>query len=292
MRRYLNCLALLIATALPVAVVGFALTATARAEEPPAAEESLLQPPAADMPEPPDDPAVARRPDRPRRAPLRGRGLDADQPPPPGHPGAPLPPDGDALSDGPEPPHRPFAPRDLWARLTDEEKTAVEQFIEENFPLLHEELQRAKDEGVVRFERRMQRIAPEMRRLMELMQHQPDRARLIIRERATDMRFRRAAFGYRQAESDERREALRQQLSELAQQAFDIRIQRREMEIRDLEQRIAELRARIDEARTNRDQLVAEELERALNAKAPLAPESEDGDRPERGRPAPRRPDH
>jgi hypothetical protein len=208
---------------------------------------------------------------------------------------APMPPDGEPGMEDPEHPHRPrapFPPRDLWTRLSDEEKEAIESFIEENFPLLHEELERVRSDGGVRYDRRMQRIAPEMRRMMELMVAQPERARLFIQERATDMRFRRAAFGYRQAEDDERRAALRAQLNELGEQLFDIRIQRREMEIRDLEQRIAELRSRIDEARANRDQIVADELERALSAKAPQPPDAEGGEgfEGERGPRPPHRP--
>ncbi|MBI4716217.1 MAG: hypothetical protein HY763_00270 [Planctomycetes bacterium] len=163
----------------------------------------------------------------------------------------------------------------LWPRMSSSERTAMERFIEERFPQMYQELERAKIDDPQRYDRRMSRLAPEMRHLMELGATDPERADLLIEERRLDVQIRQLAQRLRSAEDEARQERGRTQLRELCGRMFDVRHRRREMEIRDLESRIAELRARHAEAAQQREATIDRAVEERLNLPQPPVPEGE-----------------
>jgi len=168
------------------------------------------------------------------------------------------------------------APSPLWNRLSQEERQHIEGFIEEHFPMMYEELRKIKIKHPERFERRLRKMAPEIRHLMELIEVDPQRARLVLQERRLDMRIRLAAHRYHTAGNEEERRELREYIHGLVQEAFNCRMERRELEIRDLEARLAELRDRLGMMEEMREARVEREMSELLEAKPT-------GDRPRRG---------
>lgn len=171
--------------------------------------------------------------------------------------------------------------------MSDSEKKDVWAFMEEYFPRMFIELQRAKENSPHRFNRRMGWIVHDLQEMMDLMDTQPERALLMIQERKAHFEMRRAAGQYRRASDPESREKARKRLREHCAQAFDCRHARREMEIRELEVRIDELKQRHAEAAKMRDKLIDQEVEDLL-AHGPGRGHGGDRDRPG-GPPADRR---
>jgi hypothetical protein len=153
--------------------------------------------------------------------------------------------------------------------MTDAEREKVLAFMEEHFPKMYLEVERQKDRNPDRYDRRMQRVVPEMRHLMEMMETRPEHGVLIIKERRLDMEMRRLAGRYRSAEDEDKRAQLRRRMHELCTQAFDARQQRREIQIRELEARITELHERHAQADQVREKLIEQEVKERLDRPMP-----------------------
>ncbi len=159
------------------------------------------------------------------------------------------------------------APSPLWNRMSQEERQRIEDFIEEHFPMMYEELRKIRAKHPERFERRLRKMASEIRHLMELIEVDPQRARLVLRERRLDMRIRLAAHHYHAAGNDGERRELREHIHGLVQEAFNCRMERREFEIRDLEARLEELRDRLGMMEEMREARVEREINELLEAR-------------------------
>lgn len=155
--------------------------------------------------------------------------------------------------------------RGYWARMSEAEKTEVLNFMEEHFPQMYLEMQRLREHSPERFNRRIRWIVHDIQEMMDLMEVQPERAALMIRERQLMFEMRRAARRYHRAEKTGEQEKARAEFRELCAQAFDCRHKRRELEIRELEARIAELKQRHAEAEKTREKLIDQEVEEHLS---------------------------
>lgn len=171
----------------------------------------------------------------------------------------------DPRSDGPPPFHR----------LSDEERGRVEAFIREHFPVMAAELDRVKGQNPRLYERRMARIAPEVHRLMEVFQRDPQQGALMIRERRLDMELRLLSMRFRHANNDTDRQRIRARMHEAASELFDVRHERRAGEIRTLESRILELRERHEQAARMRGQIIEREIRERLERPFPRDEEHE-----------------
>ena len=158
-------------------------------------------------------------------------------------------------------------PPGLWSRMRKAERKRVMDFVKDRFPLIYDELGRLRARSPERFERRMRRMVPEMLRLMELLEVDPERARLAIKERVLDLKIRRQVQRLRKTRDEGERDEIEKGLRDLTEQAFENRLQRRELEIRDLQARIAELRDRLDEAREDREELIEMEIKNILKGR-------------------------
>ena len=205
---------------------------------------------------------AAREAPQPQEPPLPGaeRKTQPDRQGPPGH--------GDA--------HAPRfrrgqAPWGLWRRMSDDDRAEVLEFIETEFPTVFVDLQRLEQHNPELFAQRMRRLAPEMRRLMELAQLDPVRAELEINERTLDVRIRMVTHKYRLAEDDDvGRENMRATLRDLLKRVFEVRHRRRELEIEELARRLDELRQRHVAAASARDRLIDEELAERADPDRPV----------------------
>ncbi len=222
--------------------------------------------------------AAAQPPNRPPAQADSGEEPRDDAPRPPGAPG-----EAPGRIGGPGRPGMagPEGRPKLWPQLPQAERRQIEKFIEENFPRLFVELQRLKDTNERRYVRRMTRLAPQMRRIMETLRRDPQLGALMIRERQVEMEIWQTIAAYHQTEDAAAKARLRKQLAELAAKAFDCRHQRRELEVRELEARLSMLQTRLSEADKARDALierrVIELLERPPPAMIEEEPDEKDG---------------
>jgi len=197
-------------------------------------------------------------------------------------------------SEGARQPQRGFQPRSgpggeeaqrpggrprSWNDLPEPERKQVERFMEEHFPRLYVEMQRLKDRDDVRYARRMTRIAPQMRKIMETMRTDPQRGTQMIRERQTEFEILQTIADFRSAKDDEARRKTREHLEELVGKAFDFRNERRKMDIRELEARLSELQSRLSETEKMRSALIRERVSKLLERPTPPPDGESDDDR-------------
>ncbi len=231
--------------------------------------------------------------DDPGRGP-EGRGgpewNEADgEPPPPRGPDARrpgrdlLPPPGPG---GPRPPRGPRPPS--WREMSDKQRGELHHFMDEHFPRMVVELDRLKESAPKRYERRMERVAPEMRRLMDIGERDPHRATVMIRERQVGLQLQQLARNYQAASEDDEKARIRKSVRELASQEFDNRLERRNMEVRQLETKLAELKSRLSEMESVREDMLDRRTRELLERK-PKRDGDEADDRPANREPRGRR---
>ena len=152
-----------------------------------------LSPVAVAMQEPPPPPLDERPPmgERPPGGPPRARRMGPDRRPP-------------------RPPE--------WNKLPEEERDAINGFMQEHFPRMVVELERLKESAPQRYERRMDRVAHEMRRLMDAHARDPRRATAMIRERQLSFQLQELSRNYQKAGGDEEKARIRRTVRELAGQ--------------------------------------------------------------------------
>jgi len=177
-----------------------------------------------------------------------------------------------------------------WSDLPEPERRQIERFLEEHFPRMYVELQRLKDRDESRYTRRMTRIAPQMRQIMEAMRTDPQRGTLMVRERQLEFEIQQTIARFRSAKNDEGKRRNREHLDDLVGKAFDCQNERRQMEVRELESRLSELRSRLSESEKMRPALIRQRVTDMLDKPAP-PPDAEDGGdreaRPEEPQPEP-----
>lgn len=205
------------------------------------------------------------------RPPEGMRPAQAEQPTPPGRGFGPRSGPGGPGLQGPAGRPRP------WNDSPEPERKQVERFMEEHFPRLYVEMQRLKDRDEARYVRRMTRIAPQMREIMETMRADPQRGTLMIRERQIEFEIQQTIARFRSAKDDEARRRIREHLDGMVGKAFDCRNERRQMEVRELEARLNELHTRLSESEKMRPALIRQRVSELLERPAPR-PDGEDGE--------------
>jgi len=153
-----------------------------------------------------------------------------------------------------------------WQDLTQAQRDQIMKFLETHFPRMSVELRNLRQHKPEVFKRRIRRVIPEVRRVMEMMKVNPQRATLHIQQRRLDMQMRQKVRMYRKHVDHQQQAQLRKELHNLATQAFDIQLQLRQMEITDLQARLGELVTRVEETRELRPQLIRQRVEMLLSS--------------------------
>jgi len=176
--------------------------------------------------------------------------------------------------------------RGIWRRLSEEERAELYELVKENLPELYQELEKIRQDQTRRFHRRMARLAPKLLDLLDLMEVDPERGKLAIKEHKLEIRLRVLLLQYHKSQDELERAELRTMIKPVVVQKLECRQERHEQEIRNLEARIAHLRDRLERAAANRDKLVAKALDRYLSEPPPDGPAERGfrGERREHGR--------
>ena len=178
-------------------------------------------------------------------------------------------------------PDRRGARAAAWKELSEADRKAVTNFMQEHFPRMIVELDRMKESSPQKFERRMDRVAAEMRRLMDAKDKDPRRATVLIRERQVGLQLQQMAKDYHAAPNDDEKIRIRKTVRELAADEFDNRLERRKMEVHQLETKLAELKNRLSETESLRDDMLDRRTRELLERKpkADVQPEDQPTER-------------
>ena len=209
----------------------------------------------------------------------------AEPEPPPASMRSPRPENPEPLEDLHPGVHRRFGERHRrpsYENLPDEAKLDLEEFMEEYFPEQFEDLMRLQERVPEAFSRKVNRLLPQMLRLMRLERDDPRAFPLRVQEVRISTRI--LALARRIADDpDEDPDAdVVNRLRQLLEQRFDLRQKIHRNEAKRLERRLAKARERLDRTAADKKQIIARELEEMLARRhEPRRP------RPPRDRPVP-----
>ena len=158
---------------------------------------------------------------------------------------------------GPGGPRRPMGPS-RFGRRPGEPGEGLELFAE-IAPEEAEELQRLRRENRREFFMRMREIMPEMRRLIEMRERDPEGFERTIHERHIEHRAMRLAQEAREAEGD-RHEELIEQVRRHLDELFEVRMRDRDTRIEQLEHELERLRHEQEQRRDQRGELIERRL--------------------------------
>ena len=170
----------------------------------------------------------------------------------------------------------------LWLSLSEEERAEIRKMMAEEFPDRFQEVLELEDSAPDLFGRHLGRMLPEIMRLRELKQNDPEAFEARVKEKRAEFRLRRLARQYQFAE-DADRDRLETEIRKLVEELFDLRQKRAQSEIHHLEQRLDQLARRMEERENKRDQLVERQMQDILAGRLPPPAEEDEGP-PFRGR--------
>lgn len=228
--------------------------------------------------EPP--PAPTPGDERPQAGPERARRIGPGRPKPggPDRLGPDGPPGFHIPGFGPDRPPPPRGPR--WDDMPESQREAVLNFVEEHFPRMAVQLDHLQQAAPQKYDRRMNRVAGEMRRLMDIQARDPRRATALIRERQVGLEIQDLARKYRAAKDDDEKKRVRKTLRELVAKEFDNRMERRSVEVRQLESKLEELKSRLSEMESVRDKMLERRMRELLDKKSKKQADEREEDDP------------
>ena len=160
---------------------------------------------------------------------------------------------------------RPRGGGRVWEHLSEEKREKVLDFLAEHFPMRYEELMRVQETDPELFKRHISRAAPEMLRMLNQSEDDPEMFELTMQEQENRFRMRRLLRRYNSAEDEADKVALEEDIRELVEGQFDIQQKRMEQEIEHLDHRMDELRRRLEDRATDRDNWIEQHLEKLLS---------------------------
>lgn len=153
-------------------------------------------------------------------------------------------------------------------------------------------MSRLRERKADRFRQRMRRMLPDIIRMMDVYERDPQMGALMIRERQLDMRVRHAAMKFHRSEDPEEKKPLREQIRKLVGEVFDVQVRRRALEIESLKSRLAELTEQLSAQEEMRDELIKQRAQNVLSNRPPRLRERGPRDGPESDRLRPEAPDN
>ena len=216
---------------------------------------------------------------RPLRGPLRrrlGEGgpfrRDQGLLPGPGGLGGPGPRRGERPGLGPPPgSDQPLTPRDIDELM---------QFAHDNFPAIHDRLDRLRQKNPREFQVLVRRVYNRLRPLMDMLHDNPQAAEKAIQEHRLQMIITGLVEQYRNAKSDDERSRLKTEIQAKIRERFDRHQERIRLEIQTLRKRLDEQERQLSKREQNKEELLRKELERSLDGQPNPPPPGPDSPRP------------
>ena len=163
------------------------------------------------------------------------------------------------------PPDRPWSRRARGEAPFDPEQfkadfERVRQFVTEHFPERLAELEEFQSENPNAARRRMAHMFPRVRRIMEMMERNPEVGELMIREQRLQFETQRLLDEYFSVNDSDRLNDLREKIRANVAEGFDVRIRLRTQEVERLERRLEVIRQQLGADAEHRDERIQMEL--------------------------------
>ncbi|MCK4659497.1 MAG: hypothetical protein KAV82_08245 [Phycisphaerae bacterium] len=168
--------------------------------------------------------------------------------------------------------HRMFGKHHLrpsYKNLPEDLKLRFEEFLQKHFPDEFKELCRLDEVAPEKFLRKVDRMLPQMLRLMRMEHEDPETFSLRVEEVRICSQIRALARHIRRDRHEERDETLVAELRRLLERRFDARQEMHGIEIARLERRLADARQQLNKLAADKDKIVADELEETLASERP-----------------------
>ena len=153
----------------------------------------------------------------------------------------------------------------LWERMSEREREELRTFIAEHYPERYDEMLELEETDPEMFRRQLGRMLPEVMKMHELAQDDPELFEVRIAEHRTEYELRRLARRYRHTADEGQREEFRELMRPLVERQFDLRQQRMEFEIVHLEQKIQYLRQNMERRAEDREAEIIRAIEQILH---------------------------
>ncbi len=170
-----------------------------------------------------------------------------------------------------------------WDAMSVAEREALDAFVQEHYPEMHEMMEKTEARDERGFRRRLARVLPHLLHMQALKQEDPERFAEELAEQKRELELRRLTRQYRTATDEAEKARLAEAIRPLVADHFDAHQRRMEEEVRRLETRLTRLREDIAEQAENREAEIEAIYQRILEGKPPrFGPpgRGHDGDRP------------
>lgn len=162
----------------------------------------------------------------------------------------------------------PVVPQQEILFLTEEQESAVLDYMKEVRPDQVEGLLKLKVTRPNQYRRLLSRVFREMRYLEDVKKRDPERYEILSREKRLENDSRELARKYRETDDEAEKERIKKEMLDLLDQIFDLRQANREFEIERLEKRLAEAKENNRKRLENKDQIIEQRLAELLGARA------------------------
>lgn len=138
------------------------------------------------------------------------------------------------------------------------------RFMREHFPHWYEEMKFLKEEEPEEYEEHLQDFAWFMQEYQELLEEEPAFAKLMLEAEIADHDLDVAVEEYHESESRAARKRAEEKIAELVERIFDLETELQKHEIEYLEREIQELRELLKRREANRERIIRDEIDEAL----------------------------
>lgn len=154
---------------------------------------------------------------------------------------------------------RDRAPVDREAFADEVER--VQAFLKEHFPERLRELKAFRAENPEGFRRRLAQIVPRMRRMMSMLERNPEAGKLMIHQEQLEMEIHKRVEMYFETTDSAKLRDLRREIRRLVEEKFDVRLKLRDQEVQRLERRLDAVKKQLERDVDQRDERIRQIVE-------------------------------
>lgn len=152
-----------------------------------------------------------------------------------------------------------------FGEMAKERIEAAMKFLKEHYPPMYERLQKLREQDPRGFQRQIFRIIPRLPEFMDMLETNPELAKMMMEEHRLEMEIRDEVFKHSRANSDDLKTRSKQRIQELVSKQFDIRQNRLKATITDLERQLEQKKRALEERASRKDQIIELELQKRMN---------------------------
>jgi hypothetical protein len=153
--------------------------------------------------------------------------------------------------------------------LSPEEVDRLMTFMQRNFPLMYQRLNRVRERDSAQFQRMINRHARSLLPMLNAARNNPELAQKMIAEHRARLEIQDLKDKYTHAADPDERARLREEMRRHMDVAFEARLERLRMEVQKLQQRLDDAKQQLSVQEQNKSRLIDEHLNDLLSQKTP-----------------------